>query len=75
MNFNISISDTTNIVQLDGNDSITFSESKSELETCDKCDYKLTEKGNLDEHYNSTHKKLFFTCDKCDYKHTQTRET
>ena len=39
--------------------------------TCDQCDYKFTDTGNLDKHVKTIHGGIHYPCSQCDYKATQ----
>ena len=39
--------------------------------SCDQCDYKATQKGNLLSHIKAIHEGIKISCDQCDYKATQ----
>jgi hypothetical protein len=42
--------------------------SEEETYKCDKCDYKATQKYNLDAHVQQTHEDKNYSCDECDHK-------
>ena len=36
--------------------------------SCDQCDHKATQKGDLKKHIDSVHGDVWYSCDQCDYK-------
>ena len=39
--------------------------------SCDQCDYKATQKGNLLKHIKAIHEGIKFSCDQCSYMATR----